>query len=201
MKKFLAILIALIIAFAGGFVVSHFVGAEEEYSIDPEILSQEVKEISEMATNQDTYTMTVPYDGGKKSFPIFNKYKIPFSEKSMVVKFSGVIKMGPDMKDFSEKNFDIDRKAKTMKVTIPHSKILSHEILEDSWEIGDQKNGLFNPLKPEDDSNLRKLAKKQALEEQDVDALLAKADEKAAEQIKSFLQIACPKMDIEIEFK
>ena len=159
MKKFLAIVIALIIAFIGGFVASHFIGQDEEYSIDPEILAQEVTEITELATNQETYTMTVPYDGGQKSFPIFDKYKIPFSEKSMVVKYSGILKMGPDMEKFSKKDMDVDRTAKTIKVTIPHSEILSHEIVEDTWEIGDQKNGLFNPLKPEDDSNLRKLAK------------------------------------------
>ncbi|MDO4176206.1 MAG: DUF4230 domain-containing protein [Bacillota bacterium] len=201
MKKFLAIVIALIIAFIGGFVTAHVIQPEEEYSIDPEVISQELVEISDLATYQDTYTMTVPYDGGKKSFPIFEKYKIPFSEKSMVVKYNGVLKLGPNLKNLSKDDIDIDRSAKTMKVTLPHSEVLSHEILEDTWEIGDKKNGLFNSLKPEDDSNLRKLAKEQALEEQDIDALLEKADENAEKQIKAFLQIACPKYDIEIEFK
>ena len=201
MKKFLAIVILLVVAFAGGFVVSKYLEANQTYSIDPEILSEEIVEISEMATYQDTYTATVPYKSDKKSFPIFKQYKIPFSEKSMVVKYSGVLKMGPKMKGFSKADIDISKITKTVTVTLPHSEVLSHEILEGTWEIGDQKNGLFNPLKPEDDSKLRKQAKKQALENMDLDSMLAKADENAAEQIRSFLQVACPNMEIEVEFK
>lgn len=201
MKKLLAIIIALAIAFAGGYFVSWYFDAEEEYSVDPEILSQEIVEISEMATNQDTYSMSVPYNGGKKSFPIFDQYKIPFSEKTMVVKFSGTIKMGLKMDGFTADNIEVDQEAKTVKVTLPHSVVLSHEILEDTWEVGNQKNGLFNHLNPEDDSKLRKQAKEQALEKQDIDSMLAEADENAEKQIRNFLQAACPGMDIEVEFK
>ena len=89
----------------------------------------------------------------------------------------------------------------TVTLTIPHSEVLSNEIDEDSWVLKDEKNGLFNPLKPEDDSKLRKLAKENVLEKLDMEGLYQKADANAEEQLQNFLGLACPDSEIVIEFK
>ena len=198
MKKILAFIIALVVGFAGGFVVAKTMQKDNgEANYDLEILKQEVKEISELATLQDTYTLNVPYTSESKKLWKTN-IKIPFSEKSMVVEYNATLKFGLKLTD---DNYDIKADGDTITVVLPHSEILSHEIDEDSWVLKDKKNGLFNPLKPEDDSALRKYAKKNALKELDMDELYKEADENAQKQIEDFLKLACPDAEIIVEFK
>lgn len=196
-KTIIACVLALAVGFGGGLFYNHKVEERAMGSIDFTILSEQITEISELATIQDTYKANVPYDGKTRKF-WKTDWDIPFSQKTMDVEFKGTIKLGPDMKDLSAKNFKLDKETKTLTVTIPHSKVLSHEIDEDSWTIKDQKNGLFNRLTPQDDSDLHKMAKKQGLKKVDLDKLLAKADEKAQEQIKEFLGLAYKNLTIEV---
>lgn len=199
MKSVLAVIIALVVGFAGGFVVTKQLEKQdkEKATIDIEILKEEVKNISELATLQETYTASVPYNTDSKKL-WKTKIKIPFSSKSMVAEYSATIKLGLKLTD---DNYDLKSDDSTIRVILPHSEILSHEIDEDSWVLKDEKNGLFNPLKPEDDSKLRKLAKKTVLEELDMDKLYKEADENAKEQIEDFLKLACPDNEIVVEFK
>ena len=116
----------------------------------------------------------------------------------MVVEYKAILKLGLKLTD---DNYDVKVNSDTITITIPHSEILSHEIDEDSWVLKDKKNGLFNPLKPEDDSALRKYAKKNALEKLDMEKLYKEADNTAQKQIKSFFETACPDAEIVVEFK
>lgn len=201
MKKVLAVIIALIVGLAGGFGggIYYLKNAQKDPkpTIDIEILKEEIKEISELATCQDTYKATVPYSTESKKF-WKTDINIPLSSKSMVAEYSATIKLGLKLTD---DNYDIRANEDSITVTIPHSEILSHEIDEDSWELKDKKNGLFNPLKPEDDSELRKLAKKQVSSKLDMDALYQKADENAQEQIQKFLELSNPEATVVVEFK
>lgn len=201
MKNVLAVIIALIVGLAGGFggglYYAKQANKDPEPSIDIEILKEEIKEISELATCQDTYKASVPYSTESKKF-WKTDIKIPLSSKSMVAEYSATIKLGIKLTD---ENYDVKADDETITVTIPHSEILSHEIDEDSWELKDKKNGLFNPLKPEDDSELRKLAKKQVNEKLDMDALYQKADENAQDQIQKFLELSNPDATVVVEFK
>lgn len=198
MKNVIAVIVALVVGFAGGFVATKAMdNDDEQVSIDVELLKEEVKEISELATLQDTYTLRVPYNSESKKLWKTN-IKIPFSEKSMVAEYDAILKLGLKLTD---DNYDIKVDGNIITVIVPHSEILSHEIDEDSWELKDEKNGLFNRLKPEDDSKLRKLAKKNALETLDMEELYQKADNNAENQIKKFLELACPDAEIIVEFK
>ncbi|MDO4175849.1 MAG: DUF4230 domain-containing protein [Bacillota bacterium] len=207
MKKILAIIIALVIGFAGGFIVCKYLNEKPDGKvIDSTILSEEVIEISELSTIQDTYENQVPYQGEAKGFfkkpeSFLNEHGIHIFDKELEVKYKGILKFGLDMSNFSEDDIVVDVDKKTVTATIPKSKILSHEINEDSWEIIDERNGLFNPLTPKDDSDLRKYAKEQALEKIDIDAKLAEADEKAVEQITKLLEMACPGMEVIVTTK
>ena len=197
MKQVLAFIIALAIGFGGGFFVAKSMGNNNGGSYDLEVLKEQVKEVSELATLEDRYTLTVPYTSDSKKFWKTN-INIPFSEKSMVAQYDATLKLGLKLTD---DNYDVKADGDTITVTVPHSVILSHEIDEDSWVLLDKKNGLFNLLKPEDDSDLRKYAKKNALKELDMDALYQQADENAEEQLKNFLGAANPDAEIIVEFK
>ena len=197
MKNVLAVIIALVVGFAGGFVVAKQMKDDSKGKYDIEILKEEVIEISELATCQDTYTLSVPYTSESKKL-WKTDINIPFSQKSMVVEYKAILKLGLKLTD---DNYDVKVNSDTITITIPHSDILSHEIDEDSWVLKDKKNGLFNPLKPEDDSALRKYAKKNALEKLDMEKLYKEADNTAQKQIKSFFETACPDAEIVVEFK
>lgn len=197
MKNVLAVIIALVVGFAGGFVVAKQMKDDSKGKYDIEILKEEVIEISELATCQDTYTLSVPYTSESKKL-WKTDINIPFSQKSMVVEYKAILKLGLKLTD---DNYDVKVNSDTITITIPHSEILSHEIDEDSWVLKDKKNGLFNPLKPEDDSALRKYAKKNALEKLDMEKLYKEADNTAQKQIKSFFETACPDAEIVVEFK
>ena len=200
MKKVLAVLIALIVGLAAGFAGGiYFVHQQEEpkATIDVQVLKEEIKDVAELATCQETYTMEVPYTGEQKKL-WKTDIKIPLTGKSMVVEYNGILKLGLKLTD---DNYDVKVDDDTVTVTIPHSEILSHEIDEDSWVLKDKKNGLFNPLSPEDDNKLRKYAKKEVLNQLDMDKLYQEADENAQAQIEKFLQLACPDSEIIVEFK
>lgn len=198
MKKVLAFIIALAVGFGGGFFVAKTWEKDSPgATVDIQVLKEQVKEISELATLQDKYTLSVPYTGESKKLWKTN-IKIPFSEKSMVAEYDATLKLGLKL---TNDNYDIKTTGNTVTLTVPHSEVLSNEIDEDSWVLKDKKNGLFNPLKPEDDSTLRKLAKKNVLESLDMEALYQEADENAEEQLQNFLSLACPDQEIVIEFK
>ena len=198
MKKVLAIIIAVVVGFGGGFFVAKSMQNDNgKGHYDLEVIKEQVKEVSELATLEDRYTLTVPYTSESKNLWKTN-IKIPFSEKSMVAQYDATLKLGLKLTD---DNYDVKADGDTITVTVPHSVILSHEIDEDSWILLDKKNGLFNLLKPEDDSDLRKYAKKNALKELDMDALYQQADENAEEQLKNFLGAANPDAEIIVEFE
>lgn len=76
---------------------------------------------------------------------------------------------------------------------------MSNEIDEESWEFWDMSSSIFNPLTPQDDSNLRKEQK--AVMEQLVigDGLIDEANEKARAQVKALLKVIYPEADIRVD--
>lgn len=206
MKKLITLAAALVIGFVIGFVTCISIDDEPETVCDANLLSEEIIEISELSTVAETYTMQVPYQGNAKALfqkpeVFLNEHGIHLFDKQMNVEYEGTVKCGLDMSDFSPDNITIDQDAKSVQATIPHSIVLSHEINEDSWQIIDQKDGLFNPLTPKDDSKLRKFAKKQALEEIGLDKLLSEADTNAQKQITKLLKLTCPDMEVTVTFE
>ena len=197
MKKAIAVIIAFVLGLACGFILCKKPEPEPEPTpLDPTIISEEVKDIAELATYENTYTISVPYEG--EALKLWKKIKIPFTEKSMVVEYQAKVKLGLNLTD---DNYDVKVANDTVTVTVPHSEILSHEIIEESWVLKDKDNGLFNPLTPEDDSKAREFGKKQALEKLDMDSLYKKADDNAKEQIEKFLGLTCPDATVVVEFE
>ena len=207
MKKFLAFIIVLAIAFGGGYAVCKYLdGRPDGVVADPTIIAQEIIEISELATVSKTYTFDVPYEGEaidlfKKPEKFLNEYGIKIFSKELTVEYTGTVKCGPDMSNFTKRDLVFDKQKNSVTVELPKSEVLSHEIDEDSWTIVNQRRGLFNPLTPKDDSDLRKYAKKEALKKLDMNDLLKQADTNAVVQITNLLELACPGMDVIVTVK
>ena len=191
--------VLILAAFVAGAAATDFMDFDflplDKATYDMDILKEQITEISEMATLEYRYSGKATYDGG--SLKLLGK-NIPFTAKSMVVYYEGIVKLGSDLSGIeiepgAEKNQII--------VTIPHSKILSHEIDEDTWEVLDVKNGLFNKVTLEDNGEFVKAQKKAREKEIKNSELPGQADEKMISQLTGFLQMAYPDIQVEVKFK
>lgn len=189
----------MFIIFLVGVVIGDYLDldflSKEEPKYDSTLIETQITEISELATLEYRYKGNAEYDGGAKQALGIN---IPFTSKSMLVYYEGIVKIGID---FAAIDVDLDIEAETLKVKIPHSKILSHEIDMDSWEVLDVKNGLFNSVTPEDNAEFIKTQKNNMEKEISESELLAEADEKAKTQLVSFIQVTYPDLEVKVEIE
>lgn len=197
--KRIFVVLLLLVAFVGGAVCADALNmdflSKSKNTYNMEILKEQITEISEMASLEYDYEADFSYNGSAKK--IFS-FEIPFSSKSMKVFYRGTIKMGSDLSGLDVKMNEDNTK---LVITIPHSKILSHEIDNDSWEIKDVKNGLFNRVTLEDNNEFIKQQKKNMEDKVKKDGLLEQADEKTAKQLANFMTMSYPELEVEVVFK
>ena len=188
----------LFIIFLVGVVVGDYLDfdflSKDEPKYDATLIEEQISEISELATLEYRYKGNAEYDGGaKKALGI----SIPFTSKSMLVYYEGTIKIGTDL---SGVDIKLDVEAETLDIKVPTSKILSHEIDMDSWEVLDVKNGLFNSVTPEDNAEFIK-TQKNTMEEDILETdMLSEANEKTKNQLVSFIQVTYPDLQVNVEF-
>lgn len=191
-------MVILFIIFLVGVVVGDYLDfdflSKEEPKYDIDLIETQITEISELATLEYRYKGNAEYDGGAKQALGIN---IPFTSKSMLVYYEGIVKIGTDLSTIDVK---LDVEAEKLTVTVPHSKILSHEIDMDSWEVLDVKNGLFNNVTPEDNAEFIKTQKNNMEKEISESEMLAEADDKTKNQLISFVQVTYPELEVEVKF-
>lgn len=196
--KVLRMILAIIIAFGIGFAVGHidFGTDDVDSTYILGVVSENIQEMSELVSLEYNYTdvATMSGDNGLKAFG----KKIPFTEKSMIVRYEGVIKAGPDV---SKGNVQMEFKGDTLSVTIPRSKVISHEILEDKYEILDVNNGLFNNVTPQDVSDFRTEQKAEMEANALQKGILDQADENAKERITAMINSLYPEVPVTVTVK
>ncbi len=190
--------ILIFIIFLAGVVVGDYLDLDflsrEEPKYDLTLIEEQISEVSELATLQYQYKGNAEYDGGAKQALGIN---IPFTSKSMLVYYEGTVKIGTDLSNIK---IDLAEEESKLTITVPHSKILSHEIDMDSWEVLDVKNGLFNSVTPEDNAEFIKTQKNNMEKEINESEMLAGADEKTKSQLTSFVQVTYPDLQVEVKF-
>lgn len=168
---------------------------ETKVNYNIKIMEEQLSEISQLATLEYRYKADAKYDGGARQ--AFG-WDIPLTSKSMLVYYEGIVKVGPDLADI---DVDLNQAANKLTITLSHSKILSHEIDQDTWEVLDVDNGLFNRVTPEDNSEFVKAQKSKMEKEIAESDLLAQADEKAVNQIEQFVKVAYPQLAAQVIFE
>lgn len=113
----------------------------EKEAITQSVLYQQLNRIDELATVKYLYTDMGKYES-KKTIGSMN---IPFTTSSFIITYDGIIKAGIDLQ-----KIQLEVKDKTIYIKLPNSKILSHEVKEDSIVVYDEKNSIFNGLSVED---------------------------------------------------
>lgn len=155
-------------------------GEEAEPVITSAMLGEQLRSAQELTTVAYYYTNMGRFENQVD----FYGWKVPFTLKSFIVSYDGVIKAGVDL---TRIEVEIDDLAKTVTVRLPESQILSHEIPEDSIEVFDESDNPLNRITIEDYTGFT-LDQKKAMEQRAADnGLLTGADEKARTAVESLL--------------
>lgn len=111
--------------------------------ISLEAINTELREIGELATMEYVYTDAAKFSDSKQ----IKNWNIPFTEKSFILKWDGVIKAGVDVNAIQVK---ANREKKILTIFLPEAEILSHDPDRSSVEVLNEKDGLFNKITLDD---------------------------------------------------
>lgn len=149
--------------------------------IQLDIIYSEINEIGELATMEYLFTDAAEFTDSKQ----IKNWNIPFTEKSFILKWDGVIKAGVKLDLVS---IEVNEDEKKIVVSVPAAEILSYQIDSDSVEVLDEQDNIFNNITVDDkikfDAATEDAMKKRAIE----NGLLEKAQENAEDILLRLLQ-------------
>ncbi len=195
-------------SFVGGVVVGLVVGAfvvtllftynppdqREGDEVDAAILMEEIAQISELATAEQSYTVA---EKVSSSNTLFDLVDIPFTEKFFILTYTGSIKAGVNLDDAS-----IAVEGTTVRVTLPPAQILSDDIDTESFKTLHEQEGLFNPLHVDDVTQYLDKTRQEAEAAALAGDVLAEAQANAEESVRALLGAVLPEgyaIEFEIE--
>lgn len=184
--RILLIVLVLILgagAMGGAFIYGLNQGTlTAEPVVTADLLGQQLRPAQELVTVNYYYTNMARYENQLD----FYGWKVPFTTKTFIVSYDGVIKAGVDL---SKAAIDIDEAEKTVTVTLPESAIISHEIPEDSLEVFDESDNVLNRISITEYTSFT-ADQKNEMEQRAIDnGLLTGASEKARDAVGSLLKM------------
>lgn len=190
-KKFTLIKIIILIVLAAVIFIAGMMQMKKNMTPDitSELINNRLEDAKELTTLKYHYTNMGQFQNQSD----FYGWKVPFTTKSFIVSYDGVINVGVDLDQAMVKVT-----GKKIQIMIPHAKILSHEIYEDSLQVFLEKDSIFNPIKISDYNDFS-MDQKHVVEEKAIDkGLLTEADKKSKEAIKDILRLDQYLKDYEI---
>lgn len=193
--KILSLIIIIALIAGGGYLAyKHFVGNifggvghETVSSVD--VVKEKLEVAAELNTGSYLCTDVIT----KADSKTFKDWKIPFTEKSFIVQYDGIVKAG--IKDLTKG--DVSQDEDTIIIKLPDVEITGIEIDNDSFEKLDESNNIFNPITVEDLNDAQKDLK---------DKMEAQAIEKgildiARENAETVISGMLSDYDVQIEWK
>jgi hypothetical protein len=154
---------------------------EKEVEISGEEIRSSMANIGKLCTAEYSYTHVERVDSSRE----IKGFQIPFTTATFIYSYDGTILAGID---FTQIQIEKDDIAKKIKVTLPEAEMISSEIDQDSFELYDEKNNIFNPISVTDvaDSiaDLKNSEEEKAMEE----GLLDKAKANAVTLVENFMR-------------
>lgn len=148
--------------------------------ITESLLFQQMEQVGELGTAKYYYTNMGKYENAKE----INGLTIPFTNKSFIISYDGVIKAGINLK-----STQIQMNKNKIVVTLPDAEILSHEIDKDSVVVYDEKNSIFNGLSISDVTKFEQSQNEIMEERAKKNGILKEAVENAKSTIKNLFQV------------
>ena len=159
LKKLSAVAVVVILVIGASYFL--FKTDNGKPKITNETIGVQVKELKELATIQYKYKEIASREDWNTLFNI----KLPFTKSSFIVSYTGILKLGIDL---SETKVDVDENSKTIKVTLPESKVLSNDFVLGKINgtkdklVGAYFENSVNPVKVKDYSEFTQSGKENA---------------------------------------
>lgn len=213
MKKALLVILAILLVGAGGYfygksnttVTKNYTPSVEEkeedtfiqteVTISAETIQEGMNDIGQLVTQEYTYTEVSSISRDKVTTVFGKEVKIPGATSTCIYSYDGVIKAGVD---FSEISVSKNDEEKAILIEMPEAKIISNELIEDSFKLYDEKNSIFNPWSVEDYHISNAQIKDTALDRAQKNGILKKATDNACVLIQGFLQSGYELSDYQI---
>nr|WP_275951927.1 DUF4230 domain-containing protein [Intestinimonas butyriciproducens] len=141
-------------------------------------MGQQLQTVQELVSVEYHYTNMGKFENQVD----FYGWKVPFTTKRFLVSYDGLIKAGVDL---SGATVEVDEVQKSVTITLPESRILSHEIPEDSIQVFDETRNIFNPITIEDYTGFTRDQKAEVEQRAIDEGLLTGASEKAREAVET----------------
>ena len=172
----IAIIVLVIAIFFAGV---HYASGSNNDKITSTTIKNQLTEINELALYSYDYSKV-----GKFSNKLsFNGWKIPLTQKTFIITYDGSIKAGIDLK---QAKISIDNEQ--LNITLPATKILSHEIDENSIEVYDESSNIFNQISINDYKSFATKEKKKNEKDAISNGILTKSKEKVVQTLTTYLQ-------------
>ena len=153
-------------------------GREQQPVITSDLLGQQLQTVQELVSVEYHYTNMGKFENQVD----FYGWKVPFTTKGFLVSYDGLIKAGVDL---SGATVEVDEVQKSVTITLPESRILSHEIPEDSIQVFDETRNIFNPITIEDYTGSTRDQKAEVEQRAIDEGMLTGASEKAWEAVET----------------
>lgn len=164
---------------------------EEIVTVDTEIIADGLREMGTLITEEYYFTQLEKYKKTEKVW-IFK------SEATTAYSYDGVVTAGIDC---NEIGIEKDDENKTITISIPKAGILNVDIDPNSFQMYEEKNGLWSKFNISDYNKslieFEEAGKKKALEK----GIIEKADESAKKMVESFVNSLIDSDEYTIEYK
>ncbi len=197
--KIVSLIIIIVILCGGGFLLyRNFANnlsdtIKHETANNVEIVREKLQETAELNTGSYLCTDVLTRADSRK----FKDWKIPFTEKSFIVSYDGVVKAG--IKDLTKAK--ITESGNTIIVRLPEVEITETSIDNDSFEKLDESNNIFNPISIEDLNEAQKELKEKMVDRAIEKGVLDIAESNAETIIAGMLENSNDDYEIKVEWE
>lgn len=183
------LLIGLLIGIAVTFTLLTYNPPDEpapEPQLDVAVLLADVKQISELATASETYTVVEKVEK-KNDKVFFDLIDVPFTDNFFILAYEGTIKAGVNMDEVQ-----ISLEDKTVHVAVPQAAILSDAIDTSSMRVLHEQTGMFSEIHVDDVAQYLDKSRQEAEAAAISGTVLQEAQENAEVSIRAILEAALP---------
>ena len=166
---------------------------QHEKTSSIEIVKEKLKETAELNTGSYLCTTVITKADSRK----IKGWKIPFTQKSFTISYDGTVKAG--IKDLTKA--EVSQNSDKVIVKLPEVEITGTEIDNDSFEMLDESNGMFNTISADDVNDAQKELKKKMEQRAIEKGILDMAKSNAEELVTELLKSSTGEYKVEVEWK
>ena len=187
----LGIIIGILLTVGGGYYLYTQSNANKEENSKTVKLGFE--DIGELATQEMIGTVVHTEQASQTLFGV----EIPFTQSHYIYSYDFDVKAGYD---FSAITYTVDEENKVITVTLPEEKLLSIEVLTDSFKVYYEKESIFKRITLEDNNDALKEMQETAKEDAISNGIYDKAKDNAETLLKAFFSHQYSLEEYTIEF-